>query len=118
MASGPPTPDTPGDAGGLIVMVRPEPESAARAIADEMQAELAVGGRETEDAIARRVARHHGASDLEALAAAMRRARASVSRVVHKCPLMLSRQCGDPLSGFGRTWAAPRTRDGRPMRSR
>ncbi|MEZ5137276.1 MAG: hypothetical protein R2702_06170 [Acidimicrobiales bacterium] len=76
MASGPPTPDTPGDAGGLIVMVRPDPEVAARSIADDLRAELAVGGRATEDALARRAAQRAVARDLDGLADAMRRAEA------------------------------------------
>lgn len=74
MASGPTTPDTPGDAGGLIVMVRPDPAVAARSIADDLRAELAVGGHETEAAVARLAALHHAARDLDGLADAMRRA--------------------------------------------
>lgn len=74
MASGSSTPDTPGDAGGLIVMVRPDPAVAARTIAGELQAELAVGGAETEGAVERLRARHAAARDLDGLAAAMRRA--------------------------------------------
>jgi len=57
-------------------MVRPDPEVAARSIADDLRAELAVGGRETEDALARRAAQRAVAQDLDGLADAMRRAEA------------------------------------------
>ncbi len=55
-------------------MVRPDPADAARAIADDLRAELAIGGEATERAIERlhlRELEHH---DLDGLAAAMRRA--------------------------------------------
>ena len=44
MSSGLRTPDTPGETGGLIVMVRPDPADAARAIADSLHAALATLG--------------------------------------------------------------------------
>ncbi|WP_426570969.1 hypothetical protein [Aquihabitans sp. McL0605] len=74
MESGLRTPDTPGETGGLIVMVRPDPAHAARAIADDLHAELAIGGAETELALARLSARQLEHRDLDGLAAAMRRA--------------------------------------------
>jgi hypothetical protein len=70
------TPDPPGDTGGLIVMVRSDPAVAARAIADDLHAELAIGGQETERALERLHARQLEHRDLDALAAAMRRAEA------------------------------------------
>jgi hypothetical protein len=70
------TPDTPGDTGGLIVMVRPDPADAARVIADDLHAELAIGGLETERALQRLQARQLEHRDLEALTAAMRRTEA------------------------------------------
>jgi hypothetical protein len=66
--------DPPADAGGLIVMVRPDPADAARAIADDLHAELAIGGLETERALERLHARQLEHRDLDGLAAAMRRA--------------------------------------------
>ena len=74
MESGLRTPDTPGETGGLIVMVRPEPADAARAIADDLHAELAIGGEATEQAVERIHLRELEHRDLDGLAAAMRRA--------------------------------------------
>ena len=74
MESGLRTPDTPGETGGLIVMVRPDPADAARLIADDLHAELAIGGEETERALQRLHARQLEHRDLDGLAAAMRRA--------------------------------------------
>jgi len=70
------TPDPPREPGGLIVMVRPDPADAARVIAEDLHAELAIGGEETERALERLTARRlelHTV-DLTGLAAAMRRA--------------------------------------------
>jgi hypothetical protein len=55
-------------------MVRPDPAGAATAIATDLGAELAIGGPATEQAVARRTTPPHERADLEALAAAMRRA--------------------------------------------
>ena len=74
MSSGLRTPDTPGETGGLIVMVRPDPADAARAIADDLRAELAIGGEETERAVQRLHLRELEHRDLDGLAVAMRRA--------------------------------------------
>lgn len=74
MESGLRTLDTPGEAGGLIVMVRPDPAEVARAIAHDLRAELAIGGAETEQALERRTARELEHRDLDGLAHAMRRA--------------------------------------------
>ena len=74
MESGLRTPDTPGETGGLIVMVRPDPADAARAIADDLHAELAIGGEATERAVERLHLRELEHRDLDGLAAAMRRA--------------------------------------------
>jgi hypothetical protein len=68
------TPDTPGETGGLIVMVRPDPADAARAIADDLRAELAIGGEATERAVERLHLRELEHRDLDGLAVAMRRA--------------------------------------------
>lgn len=76
MESGLRTPDTPGESGGLIVMVRPDPADAARAIADDLKAELAIGGEETERALERLESRQLEYRDLDGLAVAMRRAEA------------------------------------------
>jgi len=76
VASGVRTPDTPGETGGLIVMVRSDPAVVARALAADLHAELAVGGAETERALARLHARQLESHDLDALAGAMRRAEA------------------------------------------
>src|SRR6478609_9228984 len=72
--SGLSTPDTPGETGGLIVMVRPDPADAARAIAEDLRAELAIGGEATERAVERIHLRELEHRDLDGLAAAMRRA--------------------------------------------
>lgn len=74
MESGLRTPDTPGETGGLIVMVRPEPADAARVIADDLHAELAIGGEATERAVQRLHLRELEHRDLDGLAVAMRRA--------------------------------------------
>ncbi len=74
MESGLRTPDTPGETGGLIVMVRPDPADAARAIADSLHAALAIGGEATERAVERLRVRELEHRDLDGLAAAMRRA--------------------------------------------
>lgn len=74
MESGLRTPDTPGETGGLIVMVRPEPADAARAIADDLSADLAIGGEATERAVERLHSRELEHRDLDGLAVAMRRA--------------------------------------------
>ena len=74
MDSGLRTTDTPGDTGGLIVMVRPDPADAARTIADDLHAELAIGGEQTERAVERLHSRQLEHRDLDGLAAAMRRA--------------------------------------------
>lgn len=76
MESGLRTPDTPGESGGLIVMVRPDPADAARAIADDLHADLAIGGEETERALARIESRQLEHRDLDGLARSMRRAEA------------------------------------------
>ena len=68
------TPDPPGETGGLIVMVRPDPADAARAIADSLHAALAIGGEATERAVERLHLRELEHRDLDGLAAAMRRA--------------------------------------------
>ena len=74
MESGLRTPDPPGETGGLIVMVRPAPADAARAIADDLHAALAIGGEATERAVERLHSRELEHRDLDGLAAAMRRA--------------------------------------------
>ncbi|MCU1371043.1 MAG: hypothetical protein JWO77_2237, partial [Ilumatobacteraceae bacterium] len=74
MESGLRTPDTPGETGGLIVMVRPDPADAARAIAEDLRAELAIGGEATERAVERLHLRELEHRDLDGLAVAMRRA--------------------------------------------
>jgi hypothetical protein len=71
-----PTPDPPADTGGLIVMVRPDPATAARAIAADLHATLAIGGAETERALEHLEARQLAGDDFEALNRAMRRAEA------------------------------------------
>lgn len=76
MDSGLRIPEPPVDAGGLIVMVRPDPALAARAIADDLHADLAIGGEATERAIERLHSRQLEHHDLAELAAAMRRAEA------------------------------------------
>lgn len=55
-------------------MVRPEPADAARAIADDLRADLAIGGEATERAVERLHLRELEHRDLDGLAAAMRRA--------------------------------------------
>jgi hypothetical protein len=57
-------------------MVRPDPADAARAIAEDLSAQLAIGGPETEQALARMASRQVEGPDLDGLAAAMRRAEA------------------------------------------
>lgn len=76
MDSGLRIPDPPADTGGLIVMVRPDPAHAARAIADDLHAELAIGGEATERALAKLQTRQLEHRDLDDLAHAMRRAEA------------------------------------------
>jgi hypothetical protein len=57
-------------------MVRPDPADAAKAIAADLAADLAIGGPETEEALARMASRQLEGRDLDGLAAAMRRAEA------------------------------------------
>ena len=57
-------------------MVRPDPAEAARAIARDLRADLAIGGAATEQAVERLQARQLEHRDLDALAQAMRRAEA------------------------------------------
>jgi hypothetical protein len=55
-------------------MVRPDPADAARVIADDLHAELAIGGEATERAVDRLHSRELEHRDLDGLAVAMRRA--------------------------------------------
>ncbi|WP_421118326.1 hypothetical protein ACE2AJ_13040 [Aquihabitans daechungensis] len=55
-------------------MVRPDPADAARAIAEDLHAELAIGGEATERAVERLHLRQLEHRDLDGLAVAMRRA--------------------------------------------
>jgi hypothetical protein len=73
--SGVPSPG-PRDAGGLIVMVRTNPSRAARALADDLHAPLALGGQATAEALDRFLAPAPPVPppDLDQLAASMRRA--------------------------------------------
>lgn len=77
MESGLRAPDPP-ESGGLIVMVRVDPAAAARVLANDLHAELAIGGSATEEALDRLAIRQEAEPtpppDLDALAAAMRRA--------------------------------------------
>ena len=79
MESGHRTPGPP-ESGGLIVMVRPDPATAARALADDLRADLAVGGAAAEAALERLIGRLAAevepTRDLDELATAMRRAEA------------------------------------------
>ncbi|MFN8017011.1 MAG: hypothetical protein U0P45_02685 [Acidimicrobiales bacterium] len=94
MPAGIPTSDATGDAGGLIVMVRNDPAEAARAIARDLRAELAIGGAATEQAVERLQARQLEHRDLEGLAQAMRRAEAVRDRTRAEA----SRQISDRLN--------------------
>jgi hypothetical protein len=69
-------PEPAAETGGLIVMVRPDPADAARAIAADLHADLAIGGTATEQALQRLEARQLEYHDLDGLARAMRRAEA------------------------------------------
>ncbi|MCU1498796.1 MAG: hypothetical protein JWM47_2749, partial [Acidimicrobiales bacterium] len=51
--SGPHPPAPPDGPGGLVVMIRDQPSDAARALATDLDAELAIGGEATEAALAR-----------------------------------------------------------------
>jgi hypothetical protein len=70
------TPDPPAETGGLIVMVRPDPATAARAIAHDLHATLAIGGAETEAALELLEGRQLEHEDFDELNLAMRRAEA------------------------------------------
>jgi hypothetical protein len=75
----------------LIVMVRPEPADAARAIADDLHAELAIGGEATERAVERLHLRELEHRDLDGLAVAMRRAELIRDRTREAASSRLSR---------------------------
>ncbi len=80
--SGPPNPDPPDGPGGLVVMLRDDPHTAARALASDLGAELVVGGDATE-ALVERLATAGGQlehRDLDALDDAVRRAEATRDR--------------------------------------
>lgn len=74
MEPGTSPPEPVAEAGGLIVMVRPDPADAARALAADLRADLAIGGSATEAALARLSQRQLEGGDLDELARAMRRA--------------------------------------------
>lgn len=78
--SGTAGPDPRDGPGGLIVMVRDDPDVAARALARDLHADLAIGGRATEAALDRLTPRQPDDAELERLSAAMRRAEAVQTR--------------------------------------
>jgi hypothetical protein len=79
-------------------MVRPDPGGAATAIATDLGAELAIGGPATEQAVARRTAQTLDSPDLEALAAAMRRAEAIRERTRAEASQRLSASLNDKVA--------------------
>lgn len=85
MESGVVPPDPSAEPGGLIVVVKDDPADAARAMAGDLGAELAVGGVETEAALDRLESRpgadrRVGRDGLEDLETAMRRAESILDR--------------------------------------
>ena len=72
--SGSTAPDPRDGPGGLIVMVRDDPDVAARALARDLHADLAIGGAATEAALDRLQPRRPDDAELERLSQTMRRA--------------------------------------------
>lgn len=102
--SGSPTPDPPDGPGGLIVIIRDDPATSARSLADDLDAELAVGGAATESALLR-LDRPNGDDEdrgsvahLDRLAAAMRRAEATSERTRAEAAEQLARTINTDLA--------------------
>ncbi len=108
--SGSQAPDPPGGSGGLIVMIRDDPEMSARALAEEMHAELAFGGEATEAALERlsrarqrkpdpvAVPSRRARPDFEHLSRAMRRAEETRDRTRRRVAEQLSRTFNTALA--------------------
>lgn len=105
MESGQRSHDPPAPPGGLIVMVRADPGGAARVLAGNLHADLAVGGVEAEAAL-----RRLGAAaacgqnlDVEASTQAMRRAELVLDRTRHAASHRLSATLNTRLAIHPRT---------------
>lgn len=72
--SGSTAPDAPPGRGGLVVIIRDDPVASARLLADELGAEIAIGGQAAMGALDALPSAPAPEQDLEALRAAMRRA--------------------------------------------
>ncbi len=99
------SPDPPTMAGGLIIMVRADPDRAARALAGNLHADLAVGGHETEAALRRLGAAVACGSDrdVDSVTAAMRRAEAVLDRTRAAASQRLSASLNTRLAIHPRT---------------
>lgn len=95
--SGSPAPDPPDGPGGLVVIVRNDPTEAARTLADNIGATLAIGGRAVEAALDA-LRNPDGAVQLGRLSAAMRRAEAVQERTRVSAAAHLSRTVNAELA--------------------
>ena len=89
--SGSVTPDPRDGPGGLIVMVRDDPDLAARALARDLHADLAIGGSATTAALDRLQPAQPDDAALERLGAAMRRAEGIQTRTRDRLAAQLAR---------------------------
>ncbi|HEX2577684.1 MAG TPA: hypothetical protein VHK88_15130, partial [Aquihabitans sp.] len=96
--SGSPAPDPPDGPGGLVVIVRDDPLASARALADELRADLAIGGEAAEAALARLAPPAAPPPDLDRLGAAMRRAEAVRERTRAAAAAHLARTLNTELA--------------------
>lgn len=95
--SGSQAPDPPDGPGGLVVVIRDHPTQAARALAQDLQATLAVGGLAAEAALDALQPPEPGI-DLAALGAAMRRAEAVRARTRSRAAVELARTINTELA--------------------
>lgn len=100
--SGSPAPVPPDGPGGLIVLIRDDPDQAARALADELGVELAVGGLAAAEALRRHTERAEEepapATPLDRLAEATRRAEAVGARTRARAAESLARTINTELA--------------------
>jgi len=95
--SGSPAPDPPDGPGGLVVIIRNDPTEAARSLADDLDATLAIGGRAAEAAL-EALQPADDPVDLGRLSAAMRRTEAVQARTRASAAAHLARTVNAELA--------------------
>lgn len=95
--SGSPAPDPPDGPGGLVVIIRNDPTEAARTLAVDLDATLAIGGRAAEAAL-EALQPVDDAADLGRLSAAVRRAEAVRTRTRASAAAHLARTVNAELA--------------------